>query len=216
MKRTPVIALLALAACGPMSQGSMGKTVTDVAKSRVGALLGRPPASASAAPAIPDIANAAPGELLMVSLESRQAVAVMTRIASNNGTDTFLSPNNVSMTFRDGILTSSRGLNEDLMGADTNGVQEALAAGGGTYMRTHSFLDSEDQISARKMTCVMTAEGMETITTINGVQETQKLSETCTGPALIFTNTYWLDDGAILQSLQALAPRVGYIKVNPL
>ena len=83
-------------------------------------------------------------------------------------------------------------------------------------MRTHSFLDSEDQISARKMTCVMTAEGMETITTINGVQETQKLSETCTGPALIFTNTYWLDDGAILQSLQALAPRVGYIKVNPL
>jgi len=57
---------------------------------------------------------------------------------------------------------------------------------------------------------------METITTINGAQETQKLSETCTGPALIFTNTYWLDDGAILQSLQALAPRVGYIKVNPL
>lgn len=87
----------------PMSQGSMGKTVTDAAKSRVGVLLGRAPASAPATPAIPDIANAAPGELLMVSLESRQVVAVMTRIASNNGTDICLNPNNVSMTFRDGI-----------------------------------------------------------------------------------------------------------------
>ena len=215
MKWFPVIALLTLAACGPMNQGGIGETVTDVVKSRVGALLGHAPASAPAAP-VPDITNAAPGELLMVALQSRNAVAIMTRIASNNGADTFLSPGDVSMSFRDGILISSRGLNEDLMGANINGVQEALAAGGGSYIRTHSFLDSEDQISTQELTCTMTAEGMENITTIKGVQKTQKLSEACTSPTLIFTNTYWLDDGTILQSQQALSPGVGYIKVNPL
>lgn len=219
MTRFAILAALALTACGPMNQGGMGESAADAAKARVGSLLGRAPAPVAAPPAPPNIADAAPGDLLMVNIESRGAVAAMTRTASNNGTDTYQSSGNVAMTFRDGILVASRGLSEDLMGADIANTLDVLRAGGGITSRAHSFLNSEDQIRTRQLTCIITQQDPETITTIAGPQEARKYSEKCRSDLLTFTNTYWLDadtNQTIIQSRQALAPGVGFIQVNPL
>lgn len=209
-----VIAFGALTACGPLSEGSLG---ADLAKGQLAKLTGDAPAPAPSAPAA-DIANAAPGDILLVTILNRNAVAPLTKIAENGGTVTWISPGQISMTLKGGILIATRGLYEDLMGADVNGVRAALAAGGGTATRTHSLLDSEDHIQLSEVTCTITSVGSDTIAAATGTREAIKYSEACAGPAFIFTNTYWLDapGGNIVQSRQAVSPTAGFLQINPL
>lgn len=212
--RLTAAALLGLtAACGPMNKGGLG---TD-ALERLGAMTGLRPAAPEAPPAVPTEALAAgPGNVLLVTLVARNAVSAMTRVGHNNRVDTWRTAKGVTLSFRDDILVASRGLNEDLMGADVDGLRDAIRAGSGTTQRQHAFLDSEDQIKTRTLNCTITTEGPDTITTAAGAVETTKVVEICNSSALVFRNNYWLDGGDIVQSLQAVAPSVGYIKVNPL
>ena len=202
-------------ACGPLNKGGMTARAVETVSVMTGLRKAAPPAP----PAIPTAALAAgPGNVLMVTLLGRGAVAPLTRVGENNGVVTWRTAKGVTLSFQDDILTASRGLNEDLMGADVDGVAAAIRAGTGTTQRVHSFLDSEDQIKARALTCTVTKIGPETITTVAGPSEAIKVDETCDGSALQFTNNYWLDaiGGNIVQSQQVLAPSVGFIRVNPL
>jgi len=123
----------------------------------------------------------------------------------------------VSMTFADGILIGTRGLSEDLMGTDANGVRAAIRAGGGTTTRRHSFLTARDQIRTRSMTCTVTQGDPETLTLLSGKQDTIKFEESCTGE-MVFTNSYWVDagTGAMLRSLQVVSAADGYIQADQL
>ncbi len=202
-----------LAACGPMAENTLG---ADLLKDRFAKLTGNALAAAPAPPAV-NIATAAPGEVLLVTIMSRGAVAPLTKTGQNGDTSTWISPGQVSITVKDGILIATRGLNEDLMGAEVTGVRAALAAGGGTATRTHSYLDSEDQIKLRELTCTITENGVETIAALSGAREAIKYSESCDG-RLRFTNFYWLDSrgGALVQSQQVVAPTTGFLQINPL
>ena len=204
-------ALGALAACGTMDSGVID---AGALKSQLGKLTGRAPA----APPALDITKAAPGEVLLVTIISRNAVAPLTKIAQNGDTTTWISPGRVSITLKDGIVIATRGLNEDLMGADVTGVRAALAAGRGTAKRTHSYLDSEDQIRLHEVTCTITPDGPEQVATTTGARDALKFTETCRGQTFAFTNVYWLDQagGALVQSRQAIAPTTGFLQINPL
>lgn len=201
-----------LTACGPLANGSLG---ADLMRGQLGKLSGSTPAPAAPAP---DLANAAPGDILLVTIVSRNAVAPLTKLAQNGDTVTWVSPGRVSMTLKEGILIATRGLNEDLMGADVTGVRAALSAGGGTVTRTHSYLDSKDQIRLDQMTCTIASVGVDTIAAATGSRQASKYTEDCTGQTLKFSNSYWLDapGGAIVQSLQVVAPSSGYLQINPL
>lgn len=203
-----------LTACGPLANGSLG---ADLMRGQFAKLSGAKPTPAAAAPA-PNVASAAPGDILLVTIVNRNAVAPLTKLAQNGDTVTWVSPGRVSMTLKAGILIATRGLNEDLMGADVTGVRAALAAGGGTVTRTHAFLDSEDQIRLREVTCTISPVGMDTIAAATGTREAFKYTENCTGPTFVFSNSYWLDapGGDIVQSLQVAAPTSGFLQINPL
>ena len=206
----------ALSACGTMG-GGVPLSGADALKSRLGKLTGRAPATAPAAPVV-DITKAPPGEVLLVTIMSRNAVAPLTKTAQNGNTVTWISPGRVSLTLQDGIVIATRGLNEDLMGADVSGVRAALSAGGGTANRTHSYLDSEDQIKIRDLACTITQDGPEPVATVTGSRDAVKYTEACRGSALAFSNFYWLDpvSGALVQSRQAVAPTTGFLQINPL
>lgn len=214
MKQTLTLGLLAtLGACGPLNDGNIG---LDAAR-QIGGLVGID-TGPTAAPAVPpNIANAAPGDVLLVTIVNRNAVAPLTKAQTNAQTITWISPGDVSMTFADGILIGTRGLTEDLMGVDANGVRDAIRAGGGTATRRHSFLNALDQIRTRSMTCTITQGARETLTLINGAAETIKFEESCTGE-MVFTNSYWVDatTGAMLRSLQVVSASDGYIQADQL
>lgn len=204
--------LAALTACGPLNEEGLGPTFLNAARTVTG--IG---ADAPAAPAIPPaVANAAPGDVLLVKIIARDAVAPMTKVAQNGRNITWISPGQVTMAFEDGILVGTRGLNDDLMGVDPIGVRAALNAGGGTATRLQSFLTSEDQIATRELTCVISRVGSEEVQIIGGARTATKLEEDCKGPALEFKNTYWLAGGEIIRSRQAVSAGVGFIQADQL
>ena len=209
-RRLSSMALLGLlAACGPMNSNGLGAG----AAARLGAITGLRPQ----APAVPTASLAeGPGNVLMVTLLGRNAVAAMTRAGSNNGAETWRTTKGVTLSFKDGILVASRGLGADLMGADVDGVPAAILRGAGTAQRRHAFLDSEDQIQTIDLTCTFTTDAPEMITIATGAVEADKVTEVCESPALVFTNQYWLSGAEIVQSRQAVSTTVGYIGVNSL
>lgn len=215
LRSTLIAAAALLAACGPMNEGNLANRLIE---ERIAPLVGIAPKPEAPKPAAPNIATAAPGEVMLVKIIARNAVAPMRRLSENGSTVTWISPGQVSMTFDDGILIATRGLNEDLMGADISGVRAALAAGGGTATRTHSFLDSEDQIQLRDMTCTITPDGADKVADLSGTRDALKFTENCRGDRFGLANTYWLDQagGKIIQTRQAVSPTVGFIQTNPL
>lgn len=204
---------LAGAACGPLNENALGNTLLGAAQTATGIGADATPAVPTLSPAV---ANAAPGDVLLVKIIARNAVAPLTKVAENGGAITWISPGEVTMSFEDGILVGTRGLNDDLMGVDPVGVRAALAAGGGTAYRLQSFLTSEDQIVTRELTCEVTRVGTEDIQIIGGTRTTQKFEEDCKGPALEFKNTYFIADGQIIRSRQAVSAGVGFIQVDQL
>lgn len=200
------------AACGPLNESNLGRTLAEAGQAMTG--FGSDPATTPTL--APEVANAAPGDVLLVKIIARDAVAPMTKLAQNGGAITWISPGRVSMSFEDGILVGTRGLGDDLMGADPVGVRAALNAGGGTATRQQSFLSSEDQIITRQMTCTITREGTETLQTIAGPRDAVKMIEDCKGALLEFKNTYWMAGGAIIRSRQAVSAGEGFIQVDQL
>ena len=213
MKKTLIATCLGLiAACGPLYE-DRESPLLDIAVSTVG--LGGD--DAPAAPVIsPAVANAQPGDLLLVTLTAREAVAAMTKAQVNGDVITWISPGQVTMTFDRGILIGTRGFNDDLMGVDAHLTRAAIDAGGGEVNRAHSFLDSEDQIYTRQMRCIITRVGPETLTTVEGPLEAVKFEEACTGPLLVFTNKYWMQGDTMVRSSQAVSAGVGFIQADQL
>lgn len=211
IKQIQTLGLLAiLGACGPLNEGGLGAQFSE----QFG-IFGK---ADSAPPALaPDIANAAPGDVLLVTILNRNVVAPLTKAQVNGNTITWISPGQVSMTFRDGILIGTRGLQEDLMGVDTAGLRNAIRAGGGTTTRRHSFINSLDQIRTRAMTCTVTKGELETLATVNGAVDAVKYEESCTGE-MVFTNSYWTspNTGAFVRTLQVVSGAVGYIQADQL
>ncbi len=204
------IAFVTLTACGSINQNAPVTTLLD----RVSAVLGKP--EQKPAPAItPEILSAGSGNILVAKLVSRNALAALTRVARDDDTVTWQTPAGASLIFQDDILIGTRGLGDDLMGVDVTGTRAAIAAGGGTATRNHAFLGSEDQIRNRTADCTIAFDKTQEITTLAGTFNTRKYTETCTG-RLALTNSYWVTDGQIVQSLQAISLGVGYVLLNPL
>lgn len=202
-----------MASCGPLNEDGLGNTLFDATQAVTGIGGSDAPATPTLSPAV---ANAAPGDVLLVKIIARNAVAPLTKVAENGGAITWISPGEVTMSFEDGILVGTRGLNDDLMGVDPVGVRAAIAAGGGTAYRLQSFLTSEDQIATRDLTCEITRVGTEDIQIIGGTRSTVKFEEDCKGPALEFKNTYFVANGQIIRSRQAVSAGVGFIQADQL
>lgn len=202
-------AALTLAACSNTQDDS---PATAAAQSLLARVTGQAPEAEP--PAVNPAALT--GDSLLVRIVNRDQVAALRRTAVNGARETWESPGEVAMTFENGILVGTRGLNEDLMGADISGVREALNAGGGTTTRRHSYLGSEDQITTATMTCTISPDGTEDVITRGGTISAIKYKEECAGPRLVFTNSYWFNDNRLVQTRQLVSVAVGYIQSNPL
>ena len=211
---TPLALGALVSACGPLNDGGVGQQFAEMVQSRVAAARGTAPA----APALPpEIANAQPGEVLLVSLLARDAVAPMVRFGQNGDTITWISPGKVSLSFTNGLLVSTRGLGNDLMGVTLSGVSAAIRAGGGAAKRQHSYLDGEDNIVTAELDCTIASVGTEEVMLANGPRALRKMTESCRGRRLAFENSYWVDDaGVILRSRQAISPAEGFMQVDQL
>jgi hypothetical protein len=139
--------------------------------------------------------------LKVATLEKSNLASVLVREEVNQSTETYITPDGISVALRNGLLVATRGLGYDLMSADVEDVRNSLRTGR-QAVRIHRYLDAEEQIYIRSFVCDY----------VGG----RTVRETCYSEKLKIINAYEIDEaGRIVQSRQWISPQQGYIKIEP-
>lgn len=150
--------------------------------------------------------------LLLAELPSLGTAAGVIPASANGDVTTWQTGDGVSLSFRSGVLTATRGLGQDLMSADVANTLAALrGAHQGYYTRFHSGLDGEHQTGFRAFQCRITRRAAERIAIFEHVHAVTRVDETCLSPGLEISNSYWLGDGIMWKSKQWVSPFAGYL-----
>ncbi|MFC3612572.1 YjbF family lipoprotein [Lutimaribacter marinistellae] len=124
---------------------------------------------------------------------------------------------NVTLTMRNDILISTRGLGDDLLSSrvQAQGARPGPASGGEhvQFIRT-ALYDSRQMTFA----CELEDLGPETIVIVQRRHATRHLRQTCEGATGNFANDYWVDNaaGLVWQSRQWAGPGIGYMRFRRL
>ncbi|MFK7939504.1 MAG: YjbF family lipoprotein [Roseovarius sp.] len=150
-----------------------------------------------------------PGPLALATFEKTNNNVVLRPIATNGSYKTWASAGSAdrrSVTTRHGLLTATRGLNQDLMSSDVSQTLSLLKARqSGSATRVQRYLNGEDQIFEIRVTCAV-SKGGQTQVQIGEINRTAtEMTERCDSPERSFTNIYRVDgSGRVLQSVQWL------------
>ncbi|WP_238366345.1 YjbF family lipoprotein [Mesobacterium pallidum] len=209
----PLALAAALAACG---NDDSARQSTAVLRNVAGLITGGGGAAAPAAPTGEQVAQTLANTdqpVALVNLEASQLTALLIRIEQNGRYDTYGSSDRRTVTFKDGMITASRGLGGDLMSASLDGSLALVSARrAGSAVRQMRFLDGEDQIFAYEFTCTVTDNGTQPMP--GSGKPTRKMTESCGGDLRSFENSYYLDGaGDIVASRQWMGPVLGYVNV---
>lgn len=201
-----VLVMALLTGCSQFQQPPSGHLKTAVVAVPVVSSVGTPAASSAAAPP-------ATGGDLRIRIPARQADAPVRLVARNGEADTYMATDNISVSYRRGILIATRGLGADLMAGDAGATLFALQIPSGeTYARQMRYLTGNHQSTWIQAGCTMKAAGAD-------VRDGRKLSryeESCIARRDRFTNLYWLDGaGKIVASRQWVSAAVGYLESVP-
>lgn len=184
-------AMVALAACQPVVQR----------------LAGNPTQAQVDLPA-----EALAGPVMRVQIPSRGANAALSRVAVNKDVETWLAIDNISLSFRQGVLVASRGLGFDLMVADAQNTLTAIATQSpDVYRRQMRYLTGDHQSFYLNAGCSIAFVGPEAI----AGQRLDRVEERCKARNDLFTNVFWRDgSGRVVQSKQWVSPQVGYLTTS--
>lgn len=155
---------------------------------------------------------------LLAELPDLSVRATLARSGHNADVQTWRSADGVSLSFREGILVSSRGLGADLMSADVSGTRAMLSGEiRGYYVRLHSYLDGEYQTVFRAYQCHRGSAQAERIVVFDRAHDTTRTEEICHTSDDILTNLYWVgSDGFVWKSKQWVSRQAGYVLTEQL
>ena len=147
--------------------------------------------------------------LIRAEIPARKATAVLRPVAQNGHVTTWQTLDQITLSFSDGVLVASRGLGDDLMGADAAPTQAALAGQAPEiYRRQMRYLTGDNHSTWLTAGCSMKAVGAEA-----GLS---RFEESCKARNHTFTNVYVLDSaGRVVRSRQWLSPALGYVDIAP-
>lgn len=213
-----------LAGCGNDPDAGLGaRLVGGALKSRAGGgqRAGKvtPANAANPAALIPIALRAVRGPVMLAVVESRNAIAIMGRSMVNGAYETWTTASKQTLTFKRGILVETRGLGDDLMYAQVDGVSALVRARrGGKARREMHFLDGEGKTYTLTFQCSVTPGPAQKLAIGNLRVSSRRMDEACnSGAGKSIGNTYWVaGDGHIWQSRQWVSPGVGYLVTQQL
>ncbi|WP_425097897.1 YjbF family lipoprotein [Tropicibacter sp. S64] len=214
MKRlVAFLCLLTLAACGNDGAGTGG--LKGVFSGAFGNRAAPPDLSRSLTPQAIARFN---GPLIYVAVLGNGVQAGLTPGPRNGAVQQWNTVDGASLSFRDGVLTASRGLGGDLIAADVTDVVAALRQGHDTAERVHRYLNHENALEIHAFKCEYTRPGREPVQTLAGAYTAQRIDETCfDSKGTRIENAYWIDGaGVVRRSTQWLGPYAGYLDIQRL
>lgn len=211
MKYAPLAALLlaglSLAACSNTRSDRPGLAIAQ-------ALVKPKPIpvvsdSGEVAAAVRSTLQAIDGPLALATFEKTKNNVVLRQIASNGAYRTWASAGSSdrrNISTRQGMLTSTRGLNQDLMSSDVSQTLALVKARrSGSAVRVQRYLNGEDQIYELRASCTVSRGGQTRVQVGEINRAATEMLESCQSDARSFTNIYRVDaSGRILQSVQWL------------
>lgn len=212
------LALALLAGCGS-ERGGVGGILLGAAQGLITAGRDAPGAGAAGDPRAgltPEVLDQLGQPVLLAALPARGVTGAATAVATNGPHVTWRSTDNITLSFRDGVLNATRGLGGDLMSADLDEPLAAIRGGGaGPAVRVHRYLDAENQEVVRSYVCRYEHRGARRIGLAGRVRAVREVRESCQGLEGGFDNAYWLGgDGTVWKSNQWIGPLPGMLRVE--
>ena len=160
---------------------------------------------------------AAPRALLLRTL-STDLTTLVEPIVTNDGTETWRALSGQTLALNQGILIATRGLGDDLLASEVDGVANAVRRGRGQTVRGYQHITSNSTVLTRILTCEVSRAGSEMITIFGEETPSLRVTEQCEGAGLSISNTYNLSPrtGDILRSTQFVSDSFGYIIITPI
>lgn len=204
----------ALAGCGnaPGQGAILGQAaaaVSQIMNRGAGAAGSDPVAAALAATDQP---------LILFFVEKRGARAPMTKIATNGAYETWSTKDRRTLTLRNGFLTASRGIGDDLMSTEDAAVERlVLARQEGQARRIQRFINGAGTGYEIVADCTVTRGESRDYALGEINTRTFEMVENCVAPEGKFENSYQLDgSGRVLSARQWMSPSNGYVVVSKL
>ena len=168
---------------------------------------------------------AAPAQVSRAELEKLGTPVIMGTIASSGGllylvpiaqqgnVATWSTSNDITITFRDEVMSQTRGIGPDIMESSVPSRSQ-LQNPGSTHRRGYTYLDGGDQLVRFTYDCTVSFAGAETIPVVGRQHSTRHMLEQCTGNRGQFTNEYWFEtDGKVRKSKELLISEWGQIEL---
>lgn len=139
---------------------------------------------------------------------------------STPGTVTlWLTEDAVTLTMREGVLTATRGLQNDML--SSSALVSTTGAGMGPRgqgTRRYEFAALDNRSEVFTLACQVSDLGPETIEIVELTYQTRHLQERCEGESGVVVNDYWVDSrsGHLWQSRQWGGPTTGYMRIRQL
>lgn len=213
----PMLALasvLLLAGCGNgPDQGSMLKSLRTSALSKL-------KGGSAAAPQQLDVAaalKATDASMALISQKDRGGTqALVVQIEQNGPYRTYATASRQTLTLRQGLVTNTRGLGDDIMSSEVSGSLSLIAARrAGTSTRVLHYLNGAKERVAVRYDCETYVTGSERVAQGVISANATELTENCVSSSHKFTNTYLVDGtGTILSSQQWISPMQGYYDIR--
>lgn len=206
---------ITLAGCGndPESFAS-ARLVQGIAKESTSSVRGKAPT------APPKLTRAVLAQVLtpvmVVRLESRGQQALIGQVETNGDVETWSTVDDITISFRHGVVVATRGLGADLMAAaGPSGGQ--LSSSVPSFLRTHTTLNGLDQPTKRQLSCSTSSNGMQSIDIVEVSYRATHIVESCTTDGGSIQNDYWIDAaGKIRKSRQWIGQEIGYLEIEDL
>lgn len=150
------------------------------------------------------------GPLVVVSAGKHANEVLLLQIEQNGPYTTFATASRQTLTFRQGMITSTRGLGDDLMSSNADQTLALLAARKpGVSTRQVHFLDGANNQIIVQFTCDLVVAGK--------TQKTVLMTETCASETREFVNEYRVDSsGYIVGARQWISPTIGSYDITVL
>lgn len=158
------------------------------------------------------------GPLALVTVETRKASALVIQIGQNGRYRTYATEQRQTLTFRGGMITSTRGLGGDLMSSEETALLSLVSRkSNGAAPYTMRFLTGEGVTATLQYNCTVSPGGTAPVSlgAINTVA--RQMTADCTGSDGSFRNTYLVDGaGDIISTRQWLGAFTGYVAAQQL
>lgn len=213
---------LTLAACSNDSARIDYRALVQGAAPELAARLGAGAPAAAAAPLASPAAVLAATTTPVAFVRTAQDDAFYVLGVRDNGPyRTFATTTRQTLVLRQGLVTATRGLGQDLMASKADETLAMLASGReGRAQRVMQVLDGEDVTRDLVLDCVLTLGAADLPQAVAALPAGRRMTETCTGRGhdgahISFANSYLVDaSGRIVLSRQWLPTQSGTLSLQ--